>query len=248
MIATARTLDKAQAACRALSGDTLPLECELADPASVRRCVESVKRAGFALDAIIANAGVMAVAHLEKSHGYELQFFTNHVGHFMLVTGLVEQLTETGRVVMLSSSAHRMAPKVGIDFDNLDGAKGYSAWPAYGQSKLANLLFAKQLARRFAPGKRTANAVHPGVIRTNLQRHMNPVLSLGMTLGGPLALKSVTEGAATEVYVATHPSLAGVSGQFFADCNVARPRADAEDADLALRLWETTEQIVSKLP
>ena len=131
----------------------------------------------------------------------------------MLVTGLLDQLKDQGRVVMLSSSAHRQAPKVGIELDNLDGAKHYSPWSAYGQSKLANLLFSKELARRFAGSRRTANAVHPGVIRTNLQRHMNPILSVAMALSGPLVLKTVAEGAATQTYVATNPGLAGVSGQ-----------------------------------
>jgi len=148
---------------------------------------------------------------------------------------------------MLSSSAHRQAPAVGIEFDNLDGRKGYSAWRAYGQSKLANLLFAKQLARRLAHTEKTANAVHPGVIRTNLQRHMNPLLSAVLAAAGPLALKSVPEGAATQVYAATHPAMAGVSGQFLANCNIARPRADAEDEQLARKLWDVSEQIVAGL-
>jgi NAD(P)-dependent dehydrogenase (short-subunit alcohol dehydrogenase family) len=248
VIGTARSLAKAQEACAGVAGDTVPLACELSDPGSVRRCVQSVKDAGIQLDALICNAGVMAIAKLELVHGYERQFFTNHIGHFMLVTGLLDQLKERARVVMLSSSAHRQAPKVGIELDNLDGAKGYSPWAAYGQSKLANLLFAKQLARRFAGTGRTANAVHPGVIRTNLQRHMNPILAASMALAGPLVLKTVAEGAATQTYVATHPGLAGVSGEYFASCNIARPRADANDAGLARRVWEASEKIVAGLP
>ena len=90
----------------------------------------------------------MALPELKQAFGYELQFFTNHIGHFMLVTGLLDQLTETGRVVMVSSDAHKGAPKVGIEFDNLSGERSYSPWNAYGQSKLANLLFAKELAKR----------------------------------------------------------------------------------------------------
>jgi len=248
VVATARTVGKAQEACASVAGDTVPLACELSEPGSVRRCVQAVKDAGIELDAMICNAGVMAVATRELVHGYERQFFTNHIGHFMLVTGLVDQLKDHSRVVMLSSSAHLRAPKVGIEFDNLDGAKHYSPWGAYGQSKLANLLFAKQLARRFAGTGRTANAVHPGVIRTNLQRHMNPLFSAIMTLSGPLALKTVAQGAATQTYAATHPALAAVSGQYFANCNIARPRADADDAALAARLWETSERIVAGLP
>lgn len=248
VIGTARTVDKAKAACDAIQGQTVPLACELSDPASVRACVAEVKRQGFKLDGIIANAGIMALPKNEQKFGTELQFFTNHVGHFMLVTGLLDQLTDTGRVVMLSSAAHTMAPKSGIEFDNLSGEKDYAPWKQYGQSKLANLLFAKELARRFAGTRKTANAVHPGVIRTNLGRHMNPVANFVFGVFGPLVLKSVPQGAATEVFVATHPSLATVSGEYFADCNVAKARADADDAALAKKLWDVTEQLVAALP
>ena len=248
VVGTARTLEKARAACEAVQGDTIPLACELSDPASVRACVEEVKRRGLQLDVILCNAGIMALPKLEKAHGIELQFFTNHIGHFMLVTGLLGQLTETGRVVMLSSSAHTMAPKDGIEFDNLDGAKRYGDWRNYGQSKLANLLFAKELSRRFAGTKKTANAVHPGVISTNLGRHMNAFMTATFSLFGWIALKSIPQGAATEVYVATSPALAGVTGQYFADCNVAKSRPDADDAELAKKLWEVSEKLVAALP
>ena len=247
VVGTARTLEKAEAACRGVAGKTIPLACELSDPASVRACAEEVKRQGPKLDAIICNAGIMALPKLETAHGYELQFFTNHIGHFLLVTSLLDQLADTGRVVMLSSAAHTRAPRVGIEFDNLDGSKRYGDWRSYGQSKLANLLFAKELSRRFAGTKKTANAVHPGVIQTNLGRHMNPVARFLFGAVSPLFLKTVAQGAATEVYVATSPTLTGVSGEYFADCNVAVPRADANDAELAKKLWEVSEKIVAEL-
>jgi WW domain-containing oxidoreductase len=248
VVGTARTLDKAEAACDAVKGKTVPLACELSDPASVRACVESVKREGLGLDAIICNAGIMALPKLEQAYGVELQFFTNHVGHFMLVTGLLDQLAADGRVVMLSSGAHAMAPKEGIEFDNLSGEKGYQGWRNYGQSKMANLLFAKELARRFAGTRKTANAVHPGVIKTNLGRHMNPVAQAVFGVVGRLTLKSVPQGAATEVYAAVHPAVATTSGAYFADCNVARPRPDADDPALAAKLWQVSEKIVAGLP
>jgi NAD(P)-dependent dehydrogenase (short-subunit alcohol dehydrogenase family) len=248
VLGAARTLDKAREACAALGAAAVPLACELTDPASVRACVSEVKRAGHRLDAIICNAGIMAPPKLETAHGIELQIFTNHVGHFILVTGLVDQLADDGRVVMLSSGAHQMAPKGGIQFDNLSGEKGYRPWTAYGQSKFANVLFAKELARRLAGTRRTANAVHPGVIRTNLGRHMNPIANAFFGLVGPLVLKNVAQGAATEVYAAVHPAVAGVSGAYLADCNVAKCRPDAEDPALAARLWKVTEEIVARLP
>jgi NAD(P)-dependent dehydrogenase (short-subunit alcohol dehydrogenase family) len=245
VIGTARNLQKATEACAAVGASAVPMACELSEPDSVRACVAEVKQKGFTLDAIICNAGIMALPTLEKAHGVELQFFTNHIGHFILVTGLLEQLTATGRVVMLSSSAHQMAQKEGIQFDNLDGSKGYKEWPAYGQSKMANLLFAKELSRRFAGTQRTANAVHPGVIRTNLGRHMNRLAGWAFGLVGPLALKSIPQGTATEVYVAVHPDAAKVSGKYFADCNVAPARKDADDAALAARLWKVSEDLVA---
>jgi WW domain-containing oxidoreductase len=248
VVGTSRTLEKARAACAAVAGQTVPLACELSDPGSVRACVAAVERAGLRLDAILCNAGIMALPKLQQAHGVELQLFTNHVGHFMLVTGLLGQLTDDGRVVMLSSGAHAMAPREGIQFDNLSGERGYQAWRAYGQSKLANLLFAKELARRFAGTRRTANAVHPGVIRTELGRHMNPLAGFVFGLVGPLVLKSVPQGAATEVYAAVHPGMARTSGAYLVDCNVARARADADDPALAARLWEATERIVAGLP
>jgi WW domain-containing oxidoreductase len=247
VVGTARTIEKAREACATVTGETVPLACELSDPASVRKCVASVVAAGIRLDAMICNAGIMGLPKLERVHGCELQFFTNHIGHFILVTGLLGQLTDSGRVVMLSSTAHARAKEGGIEFDNLDGGKGYDPWRFYGQSKFANLLFAKELARRLAGTQRTANAVHPGVIRTNLIRH-NPILNMAAAVFSPLLLKTVAQGAATQVYVATNPGLANVSGEYFADCNVATPRADAMSAATAKQLWEVSEQIVAVLP
>lgn len=248
VLGTARTLDKARAACNAVGDGAVPFACELADPDSVRICVEAVRGRGARLDAVICNAGVMALPKREQVHGVELQLFTNHVGHFILVTGLLDSLADDGRVVMLSSAAHMMAPKEGIRFDDLGAERHYSPWTHYGQSKLANLLFAKELGRRLAGTRRTANAVHPGVIHTNLGRHMPSFATLALGLARPLFLKSIPQGAATETFVAVHPSVATTSGAYFADCNVAKARPDADDPALARRLWEVTEALVARLP
>ena len=249
VFATGRSKDKVVSSLSRMLNTVVPLECELSDPESVRGCVRALKSDGAKLDAIIANAGVMALPELELVHGYERQFFTNHIGHFLLVTELLEALADKARVVMLSSDAHRMAPKAGIEFDNLAGQRSYGAWAAYGQSKLANLLFAKQLAKRLASqgSTVTANAVHPGVIMSGLQRSMPAVQRFGMALVAPIAFKSIAEGAATQVYVATRPELEGVSGEYFSDCNVAQPSARARDAALADRLWQESERIVASL-
>jgi WW domain-containing oxidoreductase len=152
---------------------------------------------------------------------------------------------EQGRVVMLSRLAHKMAPLKGINFDNLDGSKGYNDWKFYGQAKLANLLTAVSLAKQFEGSNATANAVHPGVIKTNLSRSMkgwqgmlinNPVSSLlvKIALGG----KSIPQGASTQCYVATAAELANVSGKYFSDNNEERPSRLAQNQDLADRLWD----------
>jgi WW domain-containing oxidoreductase len=247
VLAAARTEEKARAACAGVAGNVVPLSCELSDARSVRDCVQAVKKDGAALSALICNAGIMALPNLERAYGYELQFFTNHIGHFMLVTGLLDSLANDGRVVILSSGAHAAAPKEGIQFDNLSGERGYQSWSAYGQSKLANLLFAKELAKRLSGTGKTANAVHPGVIHTNLARSLPALARVGLSIVAPIALKSAGQGAATQCYVATAPKLEGVTGEYFADCNVAKSSRLSRDPALAARLWEESERIVAKL-
>ncbi len=252
VIGAARTVEKATAAGNSVTGKVTGVACELSDPKSVRACVETVKGMGVKLDVIIANAGIMALPKLKQVFGYELQFFTNHIGHFMLVTGLLDTLSDDARVVILSSAAHLGASKAGIEFDNLSGERGYKPWTAYGQSKFANILFAKELAKRFAGTGKTANALHPGVIPTKLTRSMGmPPWVESMIfggVGGALFMKNVGQGAATECYVAVNPKVAGVTGEYFADSNVKAPRADATDPALAAKLWEVSEKIVAGLP
>jgi WW domain-containing oxidoreductase len=247
VVAAARTVEKAQAACAAtgVAGDFLPISCDLAAPASIRACIEVVGRDAGPLDAIVCNAGIMAPPALARAHGYELQFFTNHIGHFMLVTGLLPRLAATGRVVVVASNAHRRAP-AGIEFDNLDGARGYNPMRAYGQSKLANVLFTRALARRIGGGQ-TANCLHPGVIATNLTRTLPFVGRVALALAAPLLLKTPAQGAATQCYLATNPAVANVTGAYYRDCNPAEPWPRGKDDAAAARLWTVSEEIVAKL-
>ena len=247
VIAAARTVEKAQAACDEVGGETTAVACELSDPASVQACAERVIALGRPLDAIICNAGIMALPTLNQKLGYELQFFTNHIGHFILVTSLLDTLAEKGRVVMVSSDAHNGAPKEGIQFDNLSGEREYGAWANYGQSKLANLLFANHLAKRLEGTGKTANSLHPGVIHTNLARSMNPIARGALAIGAPLVLKSVGEGAATQVYLAVHPSVEGVAGKYFSDCNVGKSSSHGRDEEMAAKLWEVSEKIAAEV-
>jgi WW domain-containing oxidoreductase len=248
VLAAARTEAKARGALDEANTDGTPIPCDLSDPASVQSAVQRVHDTGRTLDGIIANAGIMALPQLQTRHGVELQLLTNHVGHFSLVTGVLDRLADDARVVMLSSAMHKAAPPEGIQLDNLSGEQGYSAWRAYGQSKLANLLFAKQLAKRLPHPDQTANAVHPGAIRTNLLRHMSSAADAGYAVIAPLFAKTVAQGAATQCWVAVHPDAADITGEYFADCNVAKASAKADDPELARRLWERTEQIAAALP
>jgi NAD(P)-dependent dehydrogenase (short-subunit alcohol dehydrogenase family) len=246
VIGTGRTVESARDGLSGLGAHHLALACELSEPASVRACIDAVTRDGVRLDALICNAGIMALPKLRQAHGIELQFFTNHIGHFILVNGLLDRLAPQGRVVIVASNAHRRAPAAGIEFDNLSGERGYVPWKAYGQSKLANILFTKELARRLTDG-RTANTLHPGVIATKLSRSMGALPRVALAVATPLVLKDEAQGAATQVFLATHPSVAGITGQYFSHCQRAEPEPIANDAALAARLWQESERIVAGL-
>ncbi|MCZ6853365.1 MAG: SDR family NAD(P)-dependent oxidoreductase [Gammaproteobacteria bacterium] len=243
VIGTARTLDKATQACTAVSGETTPLACELTDKQSVRNCAAAIREMGNPIDLLIANAGIMMVPKLKQADGIELQFATNHLGHFLLVNLLKDRVeaAEMARIVVVSSSGHRQASA--IAFDNLSGELGYSAIRAYGQSKLANVLFVLELSKRLENGV-TANALHPGIIQTNLGRHINPFLKVLLAPFFFPFSKTVAQGAATQVYVATRPELEGVTGKYFSDCNEERPSTAALDDNAATRLWEVSVELV----
>lgn len=247
VIAAGRTREKVEEATARLPGEIVPLACDLARPDSVRAAVDSIAVQKLSPHAVICNAGIMALPKLEQAFGYELQFFTNHIGHFLLVTSLLPHVASDARFVIVSSNAHRRAPPGGIQFDNLSGDHGYAPQRAYSQSKLANLLFAKELGRRLSGTGKTANALHPGVIKTNLMRTLPGLAEVVLTLANPLALKSVPEGAATQCYLAVHPAVAGISGEYFSHCNVASTSEIARDAALATRLWQESERIVAGL-
>jgi len=168
------------------------------------------------------------------------------VGHFILVTGLLDLLADDGRVVMTSSSAHEGTYSEGIRVDDLSADNGYNAWRAYGQSKLSNILFANHLSTKMKADQ-TANAIHPGVIMTNLGRHMNVALRTIISIFSPLVLKTIPQGAATQTFVATHPSTATQTGLYWADSHPAKSSNFATDAALAEKLWTKTEKIVANL-
>ena len=244
IIGAARTLDKARAAFNKLGVTGTPLACELSDLASVRAAVAELIERGQKLDAIICNAGIMALPTLTQKDGIELQFYTNHIGHFALVRGLFKRLNNDGRVVIVSSGAHRMASREGVELDNLSGERDYDPWKMYGQSKLANILVARTLSRRFRTGNRVANALHPGVIATGLTRHIHDSAALFKSMD-PSNIKTIPQGAATQVYLAAHPNGADTSGCYFSDCNEAKTTPPGRNDELADKLWRWTEDFIA---
>jgi NAD(P)-dependent dehydrogenase (short-subunit alcohol dehydrogenase family) len=246
VIGAARSMDKATTACGSVQGKTTPVACELSDMDSVAACAKSILDSGKAVDVLICNAGIMALPELHVIDGLELQFLTNHMGHFLLTYLLQEPLKAApqGRIVMLSSLAHILTVRGGINFDNLDGSKGYRPWPFYGQSKLADLLSARAFNDHLAGTRVSANAVHPGVINTNLARDVtgplgwfqnNRVIS---SISDKFLTKTIPQGASTQCYVATSPELKGVGGKYFADNAEGRPSKYARSDSLKKKLWE----------
>jgi NAD(P)-dependent dehydrogenase (short-subunit alcohol dehydrogenase family) len=224
---------------------------DLTDPSSVRKFVGDWQGP---LDILVNNAGVMASPEQYTEQGWELQFATNHLGHFALATGLHDALVAAGnsRIVSVSSSGHQLSPVV---FDDLNFAfRPYDPWLAYGQSKTANVLFAVEASRRWAADGITANALMPGAIYTNLQRHTD---GRGSGKTPPEMFKTVEQGAATSVLLAVSPLLEGIGGRYFADCNetevldrrsgtlygVARYALDPANAE---RLWTVSERLLAQ--
>ena len=246
VIGTARTAKKAQTACDSIEGSTTPVVLELGDFDSVHASAQAINDLNLPVDMLICNAGIMALPKLETNYGLERQFVVNHLGHFIFVNDLLGKVkqAEQGRIVMVSSCAHFMAPKVGIDFDNLDSSKSYTPWEAYGRSKLANGLFAAELSRRLASTRVTANSLHPGVIKTNLGRHLER--KDNEPEDDSVFNKSIPQGAATQCYVAANPKPARITGQYFSDCNPARASALMYDEMLASRLWTVSKELTQR--
>ena len=215
------------------------------------------------LDILVNNAGVMAAPLSYTVDGWELQFGTNHMGHFLLANGLHDALAAAGnaRVVSLTSVGHVRSPVI---FDDLQfRTREYDPWLAYGQSKTANALFAVEGNRRWGQDGITVNAVHPGGIWTNLTRHLSPEEIQALRARqepnamkiDETTMKTVEQGASTSVLVATSPLLEGVGGLYFEDCNQALPYVEggprrgvaawATDPEAAARLWDVSLSLLS---
>jgi retinol dehydrogenase-12 len=224
---------------------------DLASLESVRKCSSSLRNKLEKIDILINNAGVMATPEWRTREGFELQFGTNHVGHFLLTNELLPLLrkAENARVVVVSSSAHGMGK---LDFEDLNWrSRPYNSMGAYGQSKLANILFAKELAIRetFMGSGVTTYSLHPGIVKTELSRHFRETFgSVFFYLAKILAplTKTVESGAQTSICCAVDEALENQTGKYYKDCQAAENSPDADNMEDAERLWEVTMAMVNK--
>jgi len=250
VLGLARSLPAAAAACKRAGPTCKPVACDLADLDSVAAAAAEIRALALPLDAIVANAGIAALPTLQTRHGVEMQFLVNHVGHFALVNQLVEIVRDgTGRIVIVSSSASiKRAPAEGIMFDNLDGSRSYQPFEFYGQSKLAAALYAKELSRRLLGRGIAVNSVHPGATKgTHLNKYLRWPLTAVLAVA-KLFMRNAQRGAATQALLAASPRVAGITGEYWADCQIAAGNPLLTDDGLALRLWEVSERIVSSRP
>jgi len=228
-------------------------ECDLASFESVKKFAKSFKEEQSRLDILINNAGVMRCPKMFTKEGIELQIGVNHFGHFLLTTLLLDELKRAApsRIVVVSSLAHTRGQ---IKVNDLNSEKSYDSGEAYNQSKLANVLFTRALSKHLQGSGVTVNALHPGVIATELGRHMSIFTSFwGRWIVQPLLwpfMKTPVSGAQTTLYCALDPDVEKVSGKYFSDCELKQPAPQALDDKMAEWLWQTSEKWVrlSKIP
>lgn len=275
VVGAVRDLKKAEAATMQVRKDAAAgggsfelIELGLANLHSVRACADRLLAKGEPFDAIVANAGVMATPFGQTADGFETQFGTNHLGHFVLVNRLAPLIRAGGRVISLTSAGHRISD-VDLDDPNF-GKTPYDPFVAYGRSKTANILFAVAFDRRHRGRGVRAAAVHPGVIETELGRHMSPEQLKGLTDRlnqqrmeqgrGPFEWKTLAQGAATSVWAAVVAPADEVGGRYLANCQVGYVVADnaaltpdseafrayAVDPERAEALWKKSEELVGE--
>jgi NAD(P)-dependent dehydrogenase (short-subunit alcohol dehydrogenase family) len=252
VVGTSRSVERAQAACSRVPGMTSPLQLELSDLDSVVSCANAVRSINLPLDILVCNAGYFGGSNERQLvNGVEKHFAINHLGHFVLVNRLAGRLymADQARVVVVGSRAgYTRAPAAGIEFDNLDGAVGYDDRRAYGHSKLANALFALHLGKLLKGTRITANALHPGVINTEIDRHMSGATQFAFSVAARLGYgKTMEQGAATSCYVATSPLLGATSGKYFEDCNAVTVvgQGHIHDEVMAERLWQVSQELTA---
>ncbi|KAK6126146.1 hypothetical protein DH2020_040124 [Rehmannia glutinosa] len=258
VIIAARNLEAANEAKHMILKDNINaridvLKLDLASFDSIKAFADNFIALNLPLNILINNAGIMFCPFQLSENGVEMQFATNHLGHFYLTNLLLDKMKGTaksqgveGRIVNLSSVAHLHTYEEGIRFEQINDENSYDDKKAYGQSKLANLLHANELSRRLQTEgvNITVNSVHPGLIMTNLFRYSGIMMKI-LKLVTCMLWKNIPQGAATTCYVALHPSLKGVSGKYFVDCNEFKSSRFARSEVLAKRLWDFSCKLVN---
>jgi NAD(P)-dependent dehydrogenase (short-subunit alcohol dehydrogenase family) len=238
---------EAAAAEVAAAGGPAP-RLEIADLASMGQVRALADRLGALerIDVLVNNAGLMAGQRRVTADGYDEVFAVNHLAPFLLTNLLLGQLTGAGpaRVITVTSDAHASAR---LDLDDLQLERGWEGWRAYAGSKLANILFTRELARRLAGTAVTANCAHPGLVRTRFGREIRGPMRVGVTLARPVML-SPRRGARTIVYLATSPQVAGATGGYYVKSRRREPSPAARDDAAARRLWRLSEELTGLAP
>jgi NAD(P)-dependent dehydrogenase (short-subunit alcohol dehydrogenase family) len=229
--------------------EVMPLD--LASFRSIRAFAADVLDRFDQLEVLVDNAGLIHQRRTKTEEGFETTFGVNHLGHFLLTDLLLERLRASApaRVVVVASNAHKGARR-GLDFDDLQGERKYRWMDAYSKSKLANIYFTRELARRLDATEVTVNALHPGFVRSDFGRggDLGGVYGWGIKyVASPFAI-SPEKGARTTIYLASSPEVDGVTGGYFYKCKPAAPSTVAQDDAAARRLWGASEQLVASVP
>jgi NAD(P)-dependent dehydrogenase (short-subunit alcohol dehydrogenase family) len=224
------------------------LRLDLASLSSIRSFATELLGRTERIDVLVDNAGGVLGKRGETEDGFETTFGVNHLGHFLLTSLLLDQLRASApaRVVVVSSHAHKQARK-GLDFDDLQSERRYKPFDAYSKSKLANIYFARELARRLEGTGVTANSLHPGFVASRFARDgdLGWMGNIGMPLARPFAI-SQEAGARTPIYLASSPDVDDTSGLYFYKCAPSPPSKVAQDDEAARRLWAVSEELVGR--
>jgi retinol dehydrogenase 14 len=250
VIMVCRNRDKGEAAreeiARETRGENIDLMiADFSDLNQVRKLAADVKAKYPRLHTLVNNAGTFYGKMTMTANGYESTFAVNHLGYFLLTVELLDLLKSSApaRVVNVASNAHNRAH---IDFDNLNIENGYSGWKAYAKSKLANVLFTYELARRLEGTGVTANCLHPGVVGTNLFNHIGGLGGKIVRLFAPF-MRTPENGADTIIWLASSPEVEGITGKYFVDRIARATNPESYDTAVAARLWEVSERMCSSI-
>ncbi len=220
------------------------LVADLSVQAQVRQLAETFKQKYTRLDVLLNNAGGYFAKRGESKDGIEMTWALNHLNYFLLTDVLLDVITASApaRIVNVSSGAHTGAKR--INFEDVEFKTGYNGWTAYSQSKLANVMFTYELARRLDGTKVTANVLHPGFVATGFGHNNGSLMNFGMSAIQKIAAKKPEQGAATSVYLASSPEVEGVTGKYFSDKKETRSSAASHDMNAQQRMWNLSEQMV----